>query len=142
MAKRRGKARGKGRGKSRGSRRSGGKARKTGKAGKARGRVGRTKGRAAKVEGRSGSRKKGGKRIDWDKIRWGSLTEWLLRHREEIRERYGKDPFTKTGEINDNVLRRLYRDKEFLRELAGSHADTVWHKIHFKLHVLNKAHGG
>ena len=75
------------------------------------------------------------KKIDWSRIRWGSLTRWLLRHRQEIRRKYG-DPFTRDGEINDNVLRKLYKDEDFLKKLAGSHWKRIKRKIHFKLHVL------
>ena len=75
------------------------------------------------------------KRINWDKTRWGSLPRWLLKHRQAIKRRYG-DPFTKTGEINDNVLRKLYNDEEFLKKLAGSHWKRIKRKIQFKLYVL------
>ena len=74
-------------------------------------------------------------RIKWGKIRWGSLTRWLLKHRNAIRRKYG-DPFTKDGEINDRVLRRLYNDEEFLKKLAGSHWKRIKRKIQFKLNVL------
>jgi len=46
------------------------------------------------------------------------------------------DPFTKKGEINDRVLRKLYRDDEFLRKKAKSRWRTIKRKIHFKLYVL------
>ncbi|BBC20957.1 hypothetical protein [Aeropyrum globular virus 1] len=75
------------------------------------------------------------RRIDWSRIRWGSLTRWLLKHRQAIKRRYG-DPFTKTGEINDRVLRKLYKDEEFLKRLAGSHWRRIKRKIQFKLYVL------
>ena len=73
--------------------------------------------------------------IKWRKIRWGSLTRWLKKHRAAIARRYG-DPFTRTGEINDNVLRKLKNDKEFLRKLAGPHWKKILRKILFKLNVL------
>lgn len=75
------------------------------------------------------------RKIDWSRIRWGSLTRWLLKHREAIKRKYG-DPFTRDGEINDNVLRKLYKDEDFLRKLAGSHWKRIKRKIQFKLYVL------
>ena len=74
-------------------------------------------------------------RINWNKIRWGSLTRWLKKHRKAIERKYG-DPFTKNGEINDRVLRKLYRDKAFLKKLSGSHYKRIRRKIQFKLYVL------
>lgn len=74
-------------------------------------------------------------RINWKKIRWGTLTKWLKKHRAAIKRRYG-DPFTKSGEINDNVLRRLVKDDAFLKKLAGSHWKRIKRKILFKLNVL------
>lgn len=75
------------------------------------------------------------KKINWSKIRWGTLTAWLKRHRRAITRRYG-DPFTRSGEINDRVLRKLYRDKAFLKELSGPHYKRIRRKIQFKLYVL------
>ena len=81
----------------------------------------------------------GKKRINWKKIKWGSLTKWLKRHRSAIKRKYG-DPFVTRGgkvvEINDRVLRKLYKDKEFLKKLAGNAWKKIWRKIHFKIHVL------
>jgi len=74
--------------------------------------------------------------IRWNKIKWGTLTLWLKKHRQAIKSRYGMDPFTKKGEINDRVLRKLYRDDEFLRKKAKSRWRTIKRKIHFKLYVL------
>ncbi|MEM4619991.1 MAG: hypothetical protein QW607_07230 [Desulfurococcaceae archaeon] len=74
-------------------------------------------------------------RIKWDKIRWGTLTAWLKKHRSSIKRKYG-DPFTKDGEINDKVLRQLYKDEEFLKKLSGSQWKRIKRKIHFKLNVL------
>ena len=79
----------------------------------------------------------GKKRINWKKIKWGSLTRWLKKHRKEIARKYG-DPFARSGEINDHVLRKLYKDKEFLKKLAGSKWKKIWRKIHFKIHVLRR----
>jgi len=76
------------------------------------------------------------RRINWKKkIRWGTLTAWLKRHRRAIKRKYG-DPFTRTGEINDHVLRKLKNDKEFLKKLAGPHWKKILRKIIFKLNVL------
>ena len=77
-------------------------------------------------------------KIDWNRIKWGSLTRWLKAHEKEIRRRYGKSPFTRKGTINDKLLRSLYRDERFLKRLAGSHYKRIKRKIHFKLRVLNR----
>jgi len=86
-------------------------------------------------------RKKSRKKIDWSKIRWGSLTRWLKKHRKAIKRKYG-DPFrvNKRGqvEINDRVLRKLYKDEKFLKKLAGSHYKRIKRKIQFKLYVLGR----
>ena len=74
--------------------------------------------------------------INWGKIKWGSLARWLKRHEKDIRRHFGKSPFTKTGEINDNVLRRIYRDVDFLKRVSGSHWKRIRKKIQFKLYVL------
>ena len=79
------------------------------------------------------------KRVNWKRIRWGSLTRWLKRHRSAIKRKYG-DPFIthkgKIVEINDRVLRKLAKDEKFLKKLAGSHWKKVLRKIKFKLNVL------
>ena len=79
------------------------------------------------------------RKIKWKRIRWGSLTRWLKRHRKEIARKYG-DPFiTKRGkivEINDRVLRKLAKDEKFLKKLAGPHWKKILRKIQFKLNVL------
>jgi len=75
------------------------------------------------------------RRINWKKIKWGSLKRWLLEHRASIRRKYG-DPFTITGELNDWVLWELYRDERFLKRLAGTHWKTIKKKLQFKLYVL------
>jgi len=89
---------------------------------------------------RKGRKKKKGsgkrrKRIDFSKIKWGTLTKWLYKHRRAIKRKYG-DPFTKTGELNDNVLRRLYHDEAFLKRLSKNKWKKIKKKIHFKLYVL------
>ncbi len=76
------------------------------------------------------------KRINWSKIRWGTLTRWLKKHRSKIKDRYGASPFTRSGEINDRVLRKLYKDKAFLKELSKTHWKRIRRKIQFKLYVL------
>ena len=79
------------------------------------------------------------KRIDWSKIRWGTLTKWCYRHRSEIKRKYG-DPFrvNRNGrvELNDRVLRKLVKDEEFLKKLSGTHWKRIKKKIQFKLNVL------
>ncbi len=76
------------------------------------------------------------KRLDWDRIRWGSLTEWCLRHSKEIKRYTGKPCFTKTGELNDNTLRYLYNHPDVVKRIAKSHYKRILRKIRFKLFVL------
>jgi len=78
----------------------------------------------------------GRKRVDWGSIRWGTLTRWLKKYEGKIKRRYGESPFTRSGEINDRVLRKLYKDENFLRRLSGPHWRRIRRKIGFKLHVL------
>ena len=84
-------------------------------------------------------KKKKVKKINWKKIKWGSLTKWLKKHRAAIRRSVG-DPFVVRGgkivEINDNVLRKLVKNEALLRKLAGSHWKRIKRKILFKLNVL------
>lgn len=83
----------------------------------------------------SRARKKG-KSIDWDRIRWGTLTRWCRKHNDEIKRLTGKSCFTKTGELNDRTLRYLYNHDEIIKRIAKSHWKRVKRKIHFKLYVL------
>jgi len=79
------------------------------------------------------------RRINWSKIRWGTLTRWLKRHRKQIKRKYG-DPFVvknnKAIEINDKVLQKLEKDEKFVKRLSGSHWKKILRKIRFKLRVL------
>jgi hypothetical protein len=59
----------------------------------------------------------------------GSLKAWLKKHAKRIERRYGESPFTKDGKINARVLHRLKRDKELLKELAGSRWRLIQRKI-------------
>ena len=74
--------------------------------------------------------------IRWRRIKWGSLTRWLKRHRSEIRRLTGHDPFTRSGEINDNTLRILRGHPEYVKKIAKSHWRKIMRKIVFKLRVL------
>ena len=76
------------------------------------------------------------KLINWRRIRWGSLTRWLEEHRAEIKKMTGHDPFTKSGEINDNTLRILKAHPEIVKKIAGPHWKKIMKKIEFKLNVL------
>ena len=84
------------------------------------------------------------RKINWSKIKWGALTAWLKRHRKSIERVFGKDPFTKTGEINDNVLRMMAakKNREKLKKVAPRSWKHALKMILFKLNVLNKRHGG
>lgn len=76
--------------------------------------------------------------VDWDRVRWGSLTEWLEKHRAAIRRATGSDPFTARGTMNTRVLRRLAEDEDLLRRLAGTHYRRIKRKILFRLNVLGR----
>ncbi len=75
------------------------------------------------------------RRIDWSRIRWGTLTRWCSRHESEIRRLTGKSCFTRSGELNDNTLRYLYNHEEILQEITRQWKH-IKRKIGFKLHVL------
>ena len=76
------------------------------------------------------------KRIDWARIRWGTLTEWCKRHEAEIRRLTGKSCFTRTGELNDRTLRYLYKHPDIIKKISKTHWRRIWRKLHFKLYVL------
>ncbi len=76
------------------------------------------------------------KRIDWEHIRWGTLTRWCKRHNKEIKRMTGKNCFTRSGELNDNTLRYLYNHEEIIKRIAKSHWKRIKKKIQFKLYVL------
>jgi uncharacterized protein (DUF2344 family) len=61
----------------------------------------------------------------------GSLKKWLKKNEKKIERRLGESPFTKDGKINARVLHRLKRDKELLKDLAGS----KWRLIHRKINL-------
>jgi uncharacterized protein (DUF2344 family) len=61
----------------------------------------------------------------------GSLRRWLKKHEKRIERRYGVSPFTKDGKVRMSVLRKLKRDKELLKDLAGS----KWRLIHKKINL-------
>lgn len=47
----------------------------------------------------------------------GALKAWLRRHEDEIEEATGMKPFTRTGEVNTNALRKL-RNTEYYQRLS------------------------
>jgi uncharacterized protein (DUF2344 family) len=59
----------------------------------------------------------------------GSLKAWLKKNAKRIERRLGESPFTKDGKINARVLHRLKRDKELLKDLAGSRWRLIQRKI-------------
>jgi hypothetical protein len=63
----------------------------------------------------------------------GSLKAWLKKHAKKIERRLGESPFTKDGKINTRVLRRLKRDRELLKELAGSKWRLIRKKINLAI---------
>jgi hypothetical protein len=78
----------------------------------------------------------GKRKVDWSRIRWGTLTEWCRRHNAEIRKLAGKTCFARNGELNDRTLRYLYDHPEIIKRISKTHWRRIWRKIHFKLHVL------
>ena len=63
----------------------------------------------------------------------GSLRAWLKKHAKRIERRYGESPFTKDGKVRMSVLRKLKRDKEFLKELSGSRYRLIYRKINLAI---------
>jgi len=63
----------------------------------------------------------------------GSLRKWLKKHEKKIERRYGVSPFTRDGKIRLSVLRRLRRDKEFVKELAGARHRLIQQKINLAI---------
>jgi hypothetical protein len=63
----------------------------------------------------------------------GSLKAWLKKHEKRIERRLGESPFTKDGKIRMSVLRRLKRDKEFLKELSGAKHRLIQRKINLAI---------
>jgi hypothetical protein len=63
----------------------------------------------------------------------GSLRRWLKKHEKRIERRYGESPFTKDGKIRVSVLRRLKRDKEFLKEISGARYRLIQRKINLAI---------
>jgi hypothetical protein len=63
----------------------------------------------------------------------GSLRRWLKKHEKRIERRYGESPFTKDGKVRMSVLRRLKRDKEFLKELSGARYRLIHKKINLAI---------
>jgi len=61
----------------------------------------------------------------------GSLKAWLKRKRGDITRKLGESPFTRRGTIKMSVLRKLKKNKELLKELAG----PQWRRIHRKINL-------
>jgi len=76
------------------------------------------------------------KRIDWERIRWGTLTAWCKRHNSQIKRLTGKPCFTRSGELNDNTLKYLYNHPDIVKRISKTHYKRILRKIQFKLHVL------
>ena len=70
----------------------------------------------------------------------GSLREWLKKHSRAIASKYKESPFTQRGTIRVSVLRRLAKDKEFLKNLAGPRWRLIRSKINLAL-TLRKLRG-
>jgi dephospho-CoA kinase len=63
----------------------------------------------------------------------GSLRRWLKKNEKRIERRYGESPFAKDGKIKVRVLRKLRRDKEFLKELSGARYRLIQRKINLAI---------
>jgi hypothetical protein len=72
----------------------------------------------------------------------GSLKAWLKKHAKRIERRYGESPFTKDGRINTRVLRRLKRDKGFLKELSRARWRLIHQKINLAITLKRLGRGG
>ena len=70
----------------------------------------------------------------------GSLREWLKKHSRAIAGRYKESPFTERGTIRTSVLRKLAKDKKFLKNLAGSRWRLISKKVNLAL-TLRKLRG-
>ena len=77
------------------------------------------------------------RRVDWDRIRWGSLTRWCREHNREIRRVFGSGCFNKDGSLNDRVLRQMYAHPDKLARITRRWR-LIWEKIGFKLNVLRR----
>ncbi len=77
------------------------------------------------------------RKINFRKIKWGRLTEWLKRHEKAITRAVGK-PFKKDGTMNERVLRKLAKNTKLLQKLAGTHWKHVRRMIMFRLNVLKR----
>lgn len=75
------------------------------------------------------------KRVDWQEIKWGTLTRWLKKHLNSIKRKFG-NPFTKSGKLSKTVLKRIYNDEEFLKRTAGRRWKHIKRKIHFYIYVI------
>jgi hypothetical protein len=80
-----------------------------------------------------GRRRAGTRWIQQAIKRPGSLRRWLKKHEKRIERRYGESPFTKDGKVRMSVLRRLKRDKEFLKELSGARYRLIQRKINLAI---------
>jgi hypothetical protein len=72
----------------------------------------------------------------------GSLKAWLKKHAKRIERRYGESPFTKDGRINTRVLRRLKRDKGFLKELSRARWRLIHQKVNLAITLKRLGRGG
>ena len=81
------------------------------------------------------AKRKRASKIDWSRIRWGSLTKWCQRHNREIERLTDKSCFTRDGKLNDNTLKYLYNHPEILQKITRQWKH-IKRKIGFKLRVL------
>jgi hypothetical protein len=72
----------------------------------------------------------------------GSLRAWLRKHEKKIERRYGESPFTRDGKIKMSVLRRLKRDKGFLKELSRARWRLIHKKINLAITLKRLGRGG
>ena len=63
----------------------------------------------------------------------GSLRRWLKKNEKRIERRYGESPFAKDGKIKVRILRKLRRDKEFLKELSGARYRLIQRKVNLAI---------
>jgi len=66
----------------------------------------------------------------------GALKAWAKRYRKKIKDETGMDPFTKSGELNTNVLKSL-RNTKWYQSLSS----TTKRRINFAI-TAEKFHRG
>lgn len=78
------------------------------------------------------------RRIDFSKIKWGTLTKWLKRHEKKIRRVFGKRPFTAGGKINKALVRVMLSNPEKLKRITRR-SPLILRKLRFYYYILARS---